>query len=106
MIDYSMLELKQILYERRDELGEAFASINIDFYTDSHRKECFGVIILDILAEMYAIKIGNKMTNLFMSRKTKARLSQDIFVSGKRCKLGSLEFPLNFRMRQRCRVKI
>ena len=96
MIDYSMLELKQILYERRDELGEAFASINIDFYTDSHRKECFGVIILDILAEMYAIKIGNKMTNLFMSRKTKARLSQDIFVSGKRCKLGSLEFPLNF----------
>ena len=81
LIDIAMAEVRQILTERRDELGEAFASANIDFWTDKHRKEGFGVIVIDVLAEKYEVTIGDSTMSLFMSRKTRARLGAEAIAS-------------------------
>ena len=76
-----MAEVRQIFAERRNELGDGFASGNIDFWTDPHRKESFGVFVIDVLAEAYEMMIGGKSTRLFMSRKTRARLSAGVIAS-------------------------
>jgi hypothetical protein len=67
MIDFVMREMKQIMEERRGVLSHSFLSVNTDFWTDSHRKECFGAIVSDIIAEKYMLDDGRE---LFMSKKT------------------------------------
>ena len=51
IIDYAIGELSQIAAERRLLLGEGFMSANIDFYTDQHRKDCFGVLVMNLIGE-------------------------------------------------------
>ncbi len=53
-------------------------SASIDFWTDSHRKEQFGAIVVDLVAEQYMVKgLGRYM---FMSRATVERLGEAIVV--------------------------
>ena len=47
-------------------LNHSFLSVNTDFWTDTHRKECFGAIVADIIAEKYLLDDGRE---LFMSKK-------------------------------------
>ncbi len=67
MIDLVMREMKQIMEERRGGLSHSFLSVNTDFWTDSHHKECFGATVSDIIAEKYMLDDGRE---LFMSKKT------------------------------------
>ena len=43
----------------------------IDFWTDSSRREAFGVFVMDVLAEKFHLKDGR---SLFMSRETSERV--------------------------------
>ena len=105
MIDYVMMELGKIMKDRRSELGDGFVSGCIDFWTDPHRRQCFGAFVIDMLAEKYDIMIGNRTNQLFMSRDTKERLNKttetteglgtSILVTGNPV-LANLEFILNF----------
>jgi hypothetical protein len=96
MIDYAKLELGLIMAERRLELLSGFLSGTIDFWTDSHRKQQFGCFVVDMIAEKYDMENGQA---LFMSRKTKSILQDDIFAN---CctapTLASLEYPMNFEV--------
>ena len=65
MIDLVMREMKQIVEEQRGVLSHSFLSVNTDFWTDTHRKECFGAIVADIIAEKYLLDDGRE---LFMSK--------------------------------------
>lgn len=75
MIDLVMREMKQIVEERRGVLSHSFLSVNTDFWTDTHRKECFGAIVADIIAEKYLLDDGRE---LFMSKKTAKRLGDQV----------------------------
>ena len=81
IMDLGMLEFKQIVNERRDELGNSFVSVTTDFWTDSHRKEQFGALVADIVAGKYTMDDGRKF---FMSRKTAKRIEDNI-LSDKVC---------------------
>ena len=91
-----MLEIKRILTERRNDLYHAFVSGSIDFYTDSHRKECFGAFVIDLVAEKYQLANGS---TLFMSRQTKASLKSNsksnLFLTGTPI-LSNAELIMNF----------
>ena len=65
---------------------------NIDFWTDPHRRESFGVMVLDILAPSYVMDDGQA---LFMSHETKDKLDEGRFQTGTAI-LDNLEFPVNF----------
>ena len=78
--------------ERRELLGGGFMSGNIDFWTDPHCKESFGVMVLDFLCSKYVMNDG---LTLAMSQETKGKLDEDIFETGTPI-LDSLEFPVNF----------
>ena len=65
MMDYSMLEFKKIVNERRGELGEGFVSTSSCFWTDRHCKQSFDAICADVTAERYLLFDGG---NLFMSK--------------------------------------
>lgn len=92
MIDYAKQELGWIMDERRKELVKNFMSGTIDFWTDPHRKQQFGCFVVDLTAEKYKMKNG--MT-LFMSRRTKKRIEDELFISGTPV-LDALEYPMNF----------
>ena len=96
IMDGLMLEIKRIVAERRKELLNAFASGSIDFFTEPHRKECFGAFVIDLVAEKYQLANGS---TLFMSRQTKARLTSknksNLFLTGKSI-LANAELVLNF----------
>lgn len=92
MMDYAIIEVSKILQERRDELGEAFMSGTIDFFTDPHRREAFGVFVIDTTAHSYHMANGQ---SLFMSKETKERLGRTLFASDTPI-LEILEVPLNF----------
>jgi hypothetical protein len=64
--------------ERRLELLSGFLSGTIDFWTDSHCKQQFGCFVFDMIAEKYDMENGQA---LFMSRKTKSKLQDDIFAN-------------------------
>ena len=91
-----MLELKQILKEKRIDLGESFVSASIDFWSNPHRKEQFGAFVIDFLAEKYSVFVGGKIQQLFMSRETKKRLGEEIFAYDSK-QISNLEFVLNFK---------
>ena len=63
----------------------------IDFWTDSHRREPYAVMMIDLIAEKYLLSNGQ---SVFMSRKTKSRMDSDLFVGD--AVLDLLEVPLNF----------
>ena len=42
MMDWLMMEFGRMLSEQREVLGDGFMSGTIDFWTDSHRRECMG----------------------------------------------------------------
>ena len=52
--------------ESQGVLSHSFLSVNTDIWTDTHRKECFGAIVADIIAEKYMLDDGRE---LFMSKK-------------------------------------
>jgi hypothetical protein len=53
IIDYCMAELARILSERQEALGGAFVSASTDFWSDPHRKEWFGTLVIDLTAYEY-----------------------------------------------------
>lgn len=69
-IDIAMAEFVSIVSERRAELSHGFVSLSTDFVTDATRREPFGVIIVDLIAECYDLEDGR---HLFMSKDTAAR---------------------------------
>ena len=72
LIDYAMSEFSKILAERREELGDGIASAGIDFWTHPHRKQQFGALILEVVANCYTIE--GMQSSLFMSKDTAKRL--------------------------------
>ena len=78
MMDCAMKELSNILSNRRAELRGGFVSASTDFWTDSHRKEQFGALVIDLVAEQYLVKgLGKYM---FMSKETAKQLGGAIVV--------------------------
>ena len=65
---------------------------NIDFWTDPHRKESYGALVVDLTAHKFDMTDGQ---TLFMSKRTQERLDNSMFVTGQPI-LAPLEFPLNF----------
>ena len=72
LIDCEMKELSCILSNCRAELREGFVSASADFWMDSRRKEQFGALVIDLVAEQYMVKgLGMYM---FMSKETAKQL--------------------------------
>lgn len=69
-----------MLSEQREVLGDGFMSGTIDFWTDSHRRECFGAFVLDMLSNKYELEDG---TTLFMSNETRKKVDSSKFKTGK-----------------------
>jgi hypothetical protein len=96
MIDYAKLELGFIMEEHRLELLSGFLSGTINFWTNYYRKQQFGCFVVDMIAEKYELENGQV---LFISRKTRTRLQDDIFANNRAAPtLASLEYPMNFKM--------
>ncbi len=72
MANYVMLECSRILEERREAIGDALMSAAIDFWTCSHRKECFGALVVDLIANKYFIE--EMGMSFFMGKKTMQHL--------------------------------
>jgi hypothetical protein len=76
MINGAMLELKTVISERREDLGVEFLSANIDVWRDSHHKEDFGVLVIDLIAQQY---YGEDLGMLlFISKETVAHLGDSL----------------------------
>ena len=73
-------------------LGPGFLGGNIDFWTDSHRKEQYGAIVANITAGKYNMETGRWQ---FMSQETKDKLYSSLFLTGKPV-LDDLEYPVKF----------
>ena len=95
-MDLSMAEVEKIFDDRRKELYDAFASAAIDFWTDSHRKESYGALVVNVTANKYELSNG---LSLFMSDETKEATTQlhgkDFFISHQP-NLECAEFVMNF----------
>ncbi len=68
LMDGAMLELSRIITNRCKALDEGFVSASTDFWTDSHRKEQFGALVINMIAEKYFVYELDMW--LFMSRET------------------------------------
>ena len=90
-MDRAMLELSQIISDARVKLFSAFTTGTIYFWTDSHRRESYAVMMIDLVAEKY--KMVSRRT-FFMSRKTKSEIDRNLIVGD--AVLDVLETPLNF----------
>ena len=86
------LSSTHVTQDRRDLLGDGFASLNIDFWTDPRRKEQYGCIVADVTALMYDMANGQSH---FMSNETMQGLEDDKF-NNKVPQVANLELPLNF----------
>jgi hypothetical protein len=71
-MDGAMLELSRIRTNRHKALDEGFVSTSTDFWTDSHRKEQFGALVINMIAEKYFVDELDVW--LFMSCETAKRL--------------------------------
>jgi hypothetical protein len=78
MMDCAMKELSNILSNHCAELRGGFVSASTDFWTDSHRKEQFGALVIDLVAEQYLVKGLEKY--MFMSKETAKQLGGAIVV--------------------------
>ena len=74
VMDLMAQEFSDILEERREELSESFLCGTTDMWTDSHRKEQFGALVINIIANKYRLNNGKE---LFMSKKTAKSLQND-----------------------------
>ena len=72
LIDAGVLEFVKICNDRRKLLRHGFISSTTDFVTDPHRKQSFGVLLLDLVAEKYELRDGR---TLFMSRETAKKIN-------------------------------
>ncbi len=68
LMDGAMQELSRIIRERRNVLEEGFVSASTDFWTDSHRRQQFGALIINLIAEKYFVEETEQW--LFMSKET------------------------------------
>ncbi len=68
LMDGAMLELSRIITNCCKALNEGFDSASTDFWTDSHRKEQFGALVINMIAEKYFVDELDMW--LFMSRET------------------------------------
>lgn len=91
----SIFPSNHVPQDRRRELGLGFMSLNLDFWTDPHRKEQYLCMVYDLLAEQYDMADGS---SLFMSRETESKLDESNFLRTTPT-LANLEYPGNF---QRC----
>ena len=71
-----MQELKEILKERHSKLGNNFVSASINFWTNPHRKEQFGALIINFLADKYSVFVVGKKKEIFMIREIKKSLQK------------------------------
>ena len=69
-MDLAIKEVNKIMEDGRNKMHEQFLSLSTDFWTDSARKESFGVLVLSMVAEKYRLSDGNM---LYMSRETAKR---------------------------------
>ncbi len=72
LMDSVMLELSRIITNHHKALNEGFVSASTDIWTDSHRKEQFGALVINMIAEKYIVDEFDMW--LFMSRETAERL--------------------------------
>jgi hypothetical protein len=75
MIDVAVAEFVKICNDRRSLLSHGFLSLSTDFVSDSVRRESFGSIIADLVAERYELVDGRV---LFMSKETAARIVEEL----------------------------
>lgn len=88
LLDGLMLEFTKIVDEQRKMLRVGFISLSTDFVTDASRRESFGVVLLDLVAQRYAMNDGR---NLFMSSET-ARKVIDQLLSVSSCMICTFDF--------------
>lgn len=89
IMDGAMQELSRMITDRRSVLGQGFVSASTDFWTDSHRKEQFGALVINMIAEKYFVEDMDRW--LFMSRETAAGMGK---------KTVSNSFTLKFLQKQ------
>ena len=75
VINLAMLEFKDIVDERRDELSTSFVSVTTDFWTNPHQKDAFGARVADVIVLKYTLANG---TSFSMSTKTAQSLGEHI----------------------------
>ncbi len=71
-MDGAILELLRIITDHCKALDEGFVSASTDFWTDSHRKEQFGALVINMIAKKYFVDEFDVW--LFMGRETANRL--------------------------------
>ncbi|KAL7501871.1 hypothetical protein ACHAXN_000457 [Cyclotella atomus] len=90
LIDGAFAEFLRIVEDRRTLLGGGFTSLSTDFVTDLVRRESFGVILTELVAEKFDLEDGR---SLHMSKETAGNLSSELL--SVHPKLANLEFPIN-----------
>jgi hypothetical protein len=75
MIDCGFSEFVKIVEEQRTLLRHGFISLSSDFVTDSVRRESYGCVIADLVANKFEMADGRV---LFMSRDTAARIFEEL----------------------------
>ena len=75
MIDGALFEFVKIVEEQRKLLRHSFISLSTDFVTDASRREAFGVILLDLVAQKYEMNDGRI---LFMSTETARKITNQL----------------------------
>jgi hypothetical protein len=68
-----MADVTTIISDVRDDLTCGFLSASTDFVLDPHRKESYGVLLLDIIAYKYRLNDGR---TLYMSKHTAKRCKE------------------------------
>ena len=76
--DGAHLEFSKILEDHRSDLIEGFVSANTDFWTDSHHKEQFGALIVDVTAFQYVLEDGQAVCR---SHSTRERIDDGSLLS-------------------------
>ena len=92
ILDAGMFELSRIIADTRARLIDSFMSGKINLWTESYRRECFAVMMIDLIAEKYVFKNGPM---LFMSRETRSKIDSKMVIG--EASLDLLEAPLNFQ---------
>jgi hypothetical protein len=58
-MDGAMQELSRMIKEHRNILREGLFSASTDFWTDLHRRQKFGTLVINMIAEKYFVKTRN-----------------------------------------------
>jgi hypothetical protein len=87
-----LMEYRRIVADNILLYGKNFASTNSDFYTNSERRESFGCLVANMLAQRYVLKDGRRV---FMSNKT-FKDSEKTLVAISETQRSDLEAVLSF----------